>query len=137
MEGAPRTSDQREYVEEALLESGRKVDAVIFINIPETESIVRIGKRWVCKKNQHPLIMGKDIHSEKDKCPIDGSEIFQRVDDTSEGVRKRLQVYREETMPVIEYYKNKGLLIEVDGTPSIEEVNKEILKKLEKLIINK
>ena len=132
MEGAPRTMSQREYVEEALLESGRKIDAVIFINIPEEETMKRISKRWICKKNQHVLIMGKDIKSEQEKCPIDGSEIFQRIDDTPAGIKKRLEVNQKETLPVVENFRERGLLIEVDGTPSIEKVQKGILAELEK-----
>lgn len=131
MEGAPRTMSQREYVEEALLETGKKFDAVIFINIPEEETAKRISKRWNCKKG-HLLIMGKDIRSEKEKCPIDGSEIYQRTDDSPEGIKKRLQVYKDETMPVIENFRERELLIEVDGTPSIEEVFEDIISKIEK-----
>lgn len=129
MEGAPRTSDQREYVEEALLKSGRKINAVIFINIPEEETIERISKRWTCKKG-HPLIMGVDIHSEKDKCPMDGTDIFQRTDDTPKGIRNRLEVYRKETLPVIENFREREILIEVDGRPGIEEIFKNITDKI-------
>jgi len=132
-EGVPRTLDQQGYLEEEIHNSGRKINAVIFINIPEEETMKRIGKRWVCKKHQHVLIMGKDIKIEKDKCPIDGSEIFQRIDDTPAGIKKRLQVYREETMPVIENFRERGLLIEIDGTPSIVEVSREIILKLRPL----
>lgn len=132
-DGVPRRKDQAEYFEKAIKEFGRKIDAVIFVNIPEEESIKRIGKRWICKKNQHPLIMGADVKSEKDECPLDGSEIYQRIDDTPEGVKKRLKIFREETMPVIEYYREKGILIEIDGTPSIDEVLKNILDKIGKL----
>ena len=130
-EGVPRKIDQQKYLEEELIESGRKINAVVFINIPEEESIKRISKRWTCRKG-HPLIMGKDVYSDKDKCPIDASAIFQRIDDLSEGVRKRLQVYEEETMPVIENYRQRKLLIEVDGRPSIEEVRNSILTQIEK-----
>lgn len=132
-EGVPRTTDQQQYLEEEVHNSGRKIDVVIFINIPEEETMKRIGKRWVCKKHQHVLIMGKDIKSEKDKCPIDGSEIFQRIDDTPEGIKKRLKVYREETMPVIEDFRKRGLLIEIDGTPSIEEVFESIDREVKKI----
>ena len=130
-EGVPRTPDQQKYLEEEIQNSGRRIDAVIFINIPEEETAKRIFKRWICKKNRHVLIMGIDIHSEKDKCPVDGSEIFQRTDDTPAGIKKRLEVYKNETMPVVEDFRKRGLLVEIDGTPSIEEVNREILKKLE------
>lgn len=128
-EGVPRTVDQQGYLEEETHSSGRKIDAVIFINIPEEETVKRISKRWTCK-NGHPLIMGVDIQSEEDKCPIDGSEIFQRIDDTLKGIKKRLQVYREETMPVIENFRERGLLIEIDGRPSIEKVFKNITDKI-------
>ena len=131
-EGVPRTVDQQKYLEEEIRGSGRKIDAVIFINIPEEETVKRISKRWTCKKG-HPLIMGTDIQSEKDKCPHDGTEIFQRIDDTPEGIKKRLKVYREETMPVIEDFRKRELLVEIDGTPSIGKVSREILKKIKKL----
>lgn len=129
-EGVPRTIDQQQYLEEEIHNSGRKIDAVIFINIPEEETMKRISKRWVCKKHQHVLIMGKDIQSEQDKCPIDGSEIFQRIDDTPAGIKKRLDVNQKETMPVVEDYRKRGLLLEIDGTPSIEKVFENILEKL-------
>ena len=130
-EGVPRKRDQQEYLEEAIQKSGRKIDAFIFINIPEEETVKRISKRWTCKKG-HPLIMGKDIHTKDDKCPNDGTEIYQRTDDTPEGIKKRLEVYKEETIPVVENFRERGLLIEVDGRPSIEEVSASIVRELEK-----
>ena len=87
-------------------------------------------RKTTCKKG-HPLIMGVDIKSEKDKCPIDGAEIFQRLDDTPAGIKKRLQVNQEETMPVVENFRERGLLVEIDGTPSIDEVFENILEKLD------
>jgi adenylate kinase len=133
-ESVPRKVDQQKYLEEEIQNSGRKIDAVIFINISEEETVKRIGKRWICKKNQHVLILGKDIKNEKDKCPIDGSDIFQRADDTPGGIKKRLEVYRKETMPVIEDYRKRDLLVEIDGTPSIEEVSKKIDDELKSRI---
>jgi len=132
-DGVPRRQDQKEYLENALREFGRKIDAVILVNIPEEESVKRISRRWICEKNQHPLIMGVDVQSEKDRCPFDGSKIFQRLDDTPEGARKRLRVYQEETVPVIEDFRRRGLLIKIDGTPKIEEVSQKIFSEIEKL----
>jgi adenylate kinase len=128
-EGVPRTPDQQKYFEDEMRESGRKIDSVIFISIPEEETIKRISKRWTCKKG-HPLIMGVDVRSEKEKCPIDGTEIFQRTDDTPEGIQKRLEVYKKETMPVIENFRERGLLIEINGRPGIEDVFKNIVNKI-------
>jgi adenylate kinase len=132
-EGVPRTTDQQEYLEKELKESGRKIDAVVFINIPEEESIKRIGKRWTCKKCGLPLIMGVDIKKSSDICPKCGGETYQRLDDTPEGVRKRLEVFRKETMSVVEYYRKRGILIEIDGRASIEEVSRNILSSLSRL----
>jgi len=132
-DGVPRREDQLRYFEEAMQEFGRKIDAVINIDLPEEEAIKRISKRRVCKKNEHVLIMGKDVKSENDKCPNCGSEIFQRIDDAPERIKTRLGIYHKDTKAVVDYYREKEILIEIDGWPSIEEVNKLILEKLGKL----
>jgi len=74
--------------------------------------------------------MGKDIQSKDEQCPICEGKIVQRTDDTPEGIEKRLQVFREETLPVIEYFRKKNLVLEVDGQKKIEEVFQEIINKL-------
>jgi len=132
-EGVPRREDQLQYFEKA---SGfkRTIEAVIVIDLPRKDSIKRLSKRWVCRKNEHILIMGKDIKNKQDKCPICGSQIQQRIDDTPKRIKKRLNIYYRDTKPVIDYYRQKGILIEIDGRPSIEEVHKNILKKLKKRI---
>ena len=129
-DGVPRREDQLRYFEEAMQEFGRKIDVVISINLSEEESIKRISKRRICRQNEHVLIMRKDIKSENDKCPICGSEIFQRIDDTPERIKTRLGIYFNDTKAVVDYYKDKGLLVEVDGSPNIGEVSKSILVKL-------
>jgi len=130
IDGAPRTMDQASYLEEALLEFGRKISKLIFINISEETSIERISKRWVCEKCKINLIMGKDIQSAQEQCPVCEGKIMQRVDDTPEGVHKRLEIFRNETMLVIEYFRGKNLVLEIDGQKSIEEVFEEIVNKL-------
>ena len=130
IDGAPRTMDQAQYLEEALLEFGRKINKLIFVNIPAEESKKRISKRWVCEKCKATLIMGKDIQSADENCPICEGRIIQRIDDTPEGIEKRLKVFQEETMPVIEYFRTKNLVLEIDGQKPIEEVFEEITNKL-------
>lgn len=132
-DGVPRREDQLRYFEEAMQEFGRKIDAVININLSEEESVKRISRRRICRKNEHVLIMGKDIKDEKEKCPVCGSEIFQRIDDTPERIKTRLGIYYKDTKDVIDYYKQKSLLIEIDGCPSIEEVFENIMKEIEKI----
>jgi len=129
-DGAPRTVDQVEYMEEVLLSHGRKIDRVFFIDIPEEESIKRTSRRWNCKKCEAVLIMGKDIKKESNKCPKCGGEIFRRPDDTPEGVKKRLEVFKKETVPVLEHFSNKGLLAKVNGMKPVNKVFDQILENI-------
>ncbi|HCP08395.1 MAG TPA: adenylate kinase [Candidatus Moranbacteria bacterium] len=125
-DGVPRTMDQLEYIESALLEFGRKINIVFLISIPEEESIARISKRWICKKCKTVLIMGKDVQAKEDKCPKCGEDLIQREDDTIEGIKTRLKIFKDETMPVVEYYKNNGLLVEINGIQTVEKVFEDI-----------
>lgn len=129
-DGFPRNMDQAEYLEKTMKEFGRQVDKVVFVNISEEESLKRISKRWICEKCKKTFILGKDIKNEKEKCPDCGGKIIQRIDDTEEGVIKRLGIFRKETVPVIEHYKKQGKLIEIDGAQTIEKVFEDILEKL-------
>ncbi len=132
IDGAPRTLEQAKFLEKLLQEFGRKIDKVFFVNISEKESIKRISKRWNCQKCKEILIMGRNVKSDTDKCPKCGGDIYQREDDTKEGVKKRLEVFRKQTLPAIEYFGKKGLLAEINGEGSVEDVFKEIAN-----IINK
>jgi adenylate kinase len=127
-DGAPRTFDQIKYLENAMLEVGRKIDHVIFISIPEQESIKRTSKRRICNNCQAILVMGKGIKKETDKCPKCGGEFSQRKDDTPEGIKKRLEVFKAETMPVLDYYGKEGILIKIDGMRPAKKVFEDIIK---------
>lgn len=129
-DGVPRTMDQEQYLEEALQEFGRKIDKVFFIDISEKESIRRISQRWNCVECKKILIMGKDIKKDTDQCPFCRGKIERRADDTPEGIKKRLEIFQKETVPVLEYFRKKGILVELDGEKSIEEVSQEILKHM-------
>jgi adenylate kinase len=127
-DGAPRTIDQVGYLEDAMLEMGRKIDHVFFISIPEQESIKRTSKRRICDSCQTILVMGKRIKNETDKCPECGGEISQRKDDTPEGIKKRLEVFKKETIPVLEHYEKEGTLIKIDGMQPTKQVFEDIIK---------
>lgn len=129
-DGVPRTMDQEQYLEEALQEFGRKIDKVFFIDISQEESIQRISRRWNCLHCGRILIMGKDLKKETDSCPSCQGKINRRIDDTPEGVKKRLEVFQKETLPVLEYFKQKGVLVELNGEKTIEAVSQEILKNM-------
>ena len=130
VDGIPRTMAQIAPTEAALADCGRKINKVISIILPREISVERITKRYACSDCHKRLIMGTDIKEVSDVCPECGGEIYQRSDDSPEGVSKRLDIFYKETVPVIEYYREKGLLVEVDGKGSIEEVFEEIVKKI-------
>ena len=129
-DGVPRRKDQLEYFEAAMVEFGRKIDKVVFIDLSEEESIKRISIRRVCRKCKTTYILGKDVQNEKDACSKCGGEVILRPDDNEEGVRKRLGIFREETMPVVEHYKKQEKTIDINGDQTIDEVFMEILDKL-------
>ncbi len=130
-DGTPRKVDQVEYFEDMIEEMGRKISNLIYINIPEKESIERISKRWQCEKCKRILIMGKDVESPENQCPDCEGKIVQRADDTLEGIKKRLDIFKNETIPVIENFRKRGLLIEINGEKSIEGVFQNICQKLD------
>lgn len=130
-DGVPRKMDQAMYFEDVLSESGRKVSHLIYIKVSEEESIERITKRWQCEKCKKVLIMGKDVQSPEDQCPECEARIVQRADDTLEGIKKRLDIFEKETVPVIKYYKEKGKVIEINGEQIMEKVFQDICKKID------
>jgi len=129
-DGVPRAVDQMQYIDEALLEFGRKLDKVVYIKVSKEEVTNRIIKRWVCESCKEVLIMGRDIQSESDTCPKCQGKIIKRPDDTLEGIEKRWGVFEKETMPVIEEYRKRNILVEINGEQTKQEVFAEILKKI-------
>jgi adenylate kinase len=130
LDSAPRTVGQIDLVEKLLEELGRPIDRAIYIKLPMEESIARISKRYACTVCYRHFVIDKHIKSSDDPCPTCGGPIMQRGDDTPEGIAKRLKTFYQVTVPVIEHYKEKGILIEVDGHKSVEEVFEDITNKL-------
>ena len=123
LDGFPRTIAQAEALEQALAQAGRRVACVPYIKVSEQTLLLRLGGRWicpVCQTTYHVLYSPPKVAGICDK---DGSPLYQRPDDTEETARNRLQVYFQQTAPLIAYYRDKGLLVEVDGEQSIEAVH--------------
>jgi adenylate kinase len=130
LDGAPRRSSQIDEVESVFQTHGRSLGRVVFLALPEEESVRRIVVRRSCSLCRRPVILGKDTAADEDRCPSCGGVLEQRKDDTPEGVRKRLEVFMRETSPVIEYYRTAGKLLEADATLGIEELYGSIIKGL-------
>lgn len=130
LDSAPRTVGQIEPVEKMLVEMQRPINKAIYITLPYEESVSRITKRYACTVCYRHFVLGKHIAGHEDPCPTCGGPVMQRADDTPDGVAKRLKTFYEVTVPVIEKYREKGLLIEVDGNQAVEKVFEDILKQL-------
>lgn len=134
LDGFPRTPAQAEALD-AMLEAmpgefGGQVNAVPYINVPEEVLIERLTGRWTCRAQGHIFHQKFNPPAQAGICDYDGSELYQREDDKAETVIRRIRVYLEQTSPLIEYYRSRGLLVEVDGTQSIERVSSSLLAAL-------
>ena len=132
LDGYPRTTVQAEALETLLAEFGGKVNYVPFITAPEAVLIERLSGRWTCRANGHIFHDKYNPPRMAGMCDIDGSELYQREDDKSDTVVRRIQVYLNQTAPLVEYYRGRGILSEIDGAQPIENVSAELLKILGK-----
>jgi len=130
LDGFPRTPAQAEALAAILADFRGKVQAVPYINVVEDVLIERLTGRWTCRAQGHVFHEKHNPPRTPGVCDVDGSELYQRDDDKAETVKRRIRVYLEQTQPLIDYYRQRGLLIEVDGTNPIEQVTKDLLAKL-------
>jgi adenylate kinase len=127
LDGFPRTAPQAAALTEALEFKGKRVSAALYIRVDDETLVGRLSGRWICRKCghiYHEKFAPPRVHG---VCDIDGGELYQREDDTREKAKKRVQVFHEETEPIIEYYRQRGVLCEVDGDRYIEVVTEELL----------
>ncbi len=131
LDGFPRTIPQAEALTEALLEKGEKIDYAIDVAVPDEAIISRMSGRRAC------LTCGATYHVEfnppkqEGVCDTCGAALVQRDDDKPETVKKRLSVYHQQTQPLIEYYERQGVLRQVDGTKSMDQVFAGIIEILD------
>ncbi len=130
IDGIPRRESQIQQVLQALADSGRILNKVIYIDVPETISVERISKRYACEGCRRSYILDKNLIDSAKPCRYCGGRISQRADDTEEGVRKRHQIFHQETLPVVRYFESTGHLLHVDGNQETYKVFKFILEHL-------
>ena len=130
LDGFPRTIAQAQALDKGLQDMGRQIDLVIYLNVPRQELLERLSGRYICRANQHVY----NIHSRPPKvpgiCDIDGSELYQRSDDTVEGVQRRLDIFFNQTIRLLDYYGNQHKLREVDGNQDIDQVQAALLRTI-------
>jgi len=132
LDGFPRTPAQAEALEAMLGEFGGRVDSVPLITASEDILVDRLTGRWTCRANGHVFNEKTNPPKEDKKCDFDGSELYQRDDDKEETVKNRIQVYVNQTAPLISYYREHGKLIEINGAQSIDRVTEDLLAALKK-----
>lgn len=131
MDGFPRTPIQAEAFAEMLSEIDGQVISVPYICVPDEILIERLAGRWTCRKEGHIFHEKYNPPRQPGICDIDGSELYQRDDDKTETVKRRIRVYTEQTQPLIDYYRQHGVLAEVDGKKPIEQVTDDLLLALQ------
>jgi adenylate kinase len=122
LDGFPRTIAQAEALDEALAAQGHKISAVANIAVPDEVLVERVSGRRICRTCGEAYHVKFNPPEEPGVCDQDGGELYQRDDDQPETVRKRLKVYWKQTSPLIDYYRDKGVLVEVNGDQSIDAV---------------
>jgi adenylate kinase len=132
LDGFPRTPAQAEALETMLQEFDGHVDVVPFVTAEEDVLVERLGGRWTCRANGHIFNEKSNPPKNDNVCDFDGSELYQRDDDKAETVKRRIEVYFDQTSPLISYYRDHGKLVEIDGTRSIDQVTEDLLAAVKK-----
>lgn len=132
LDGFPRTPAQADALEKMLAEFGGEVNVVPYITADESVLVERASGRWTCRAKGHIYHEKYNPPKQAGICDDDGSELYQRDDDKVETVTKRIRVYLEQTMPLVEYYRKAGKLVEIDGAQAVEQVTAGLLAVLKK-----
>lgn len=126
LDGFPRNLAQAEALDRMLGEMGLDLTHVLLLDVPDEEIVRRLTARRVCPRCGAVYNLITNPPKEDGKCDRCGAELVQRPDDTEEVVRKRLEVYKAQTEPLVDYYSKKGLLVRVNGVGSLDEVYERI-----------
>jgi adenylate kinase len=124
MDGFPRTIPQAEALAALLRELGKHFDRVVYLKVETDELVKRLAGRMTCPIDQKTYPPGTTT------CPADGASLIQREDDKPEAVKQRIEIFLEKTMPLLDFYRRQGLVSEIDGVGTIDEIHKRILAVL-------
>lgn len=131
LDGFPRTIFQANSLNEALREKFNEgIGRIIYIKVDTDALLQRLSGRWICPVCQTPYHELNNPPKVTGVCDEEGAELYQRDDDKRSTAERRLQVYFNQTMPLIEYYKKQGLLLEINGQQSVENVTHDIIESL-------
>ena len=121
IDGFPRTVPQANALDVLMVELGKRFDRVIYLKVGVEELLKRLSGRLVCPVCQRTYPPGTEA------CAVDGSGLVQREDDKPEAVRPRIEIYLEKTVPVLDHYRASGLVSEIDGLGTIDQISRQVL----------
>jgi len=122
LDGFPRTREQATTLDRALAERGESLQRVLFLHVPKDKLMSRLADRWTCGTCLRSYNLKTHAPKVDKVCDVDGTPLYQRVDDRTETVERRLTVYLESTEPLVAYYKQHNRLVEIDGDRPETEV---------------
>jgi adenylate kinase len=130
LDGFPRNVEQAKALDKALKIQNKIIDKAVYIKVSEAELLKRLTGRWVCRNCQTPYHEISSPPKVKGKCDKCGGELYQRADDNTETIKKRLEVFFSETAPLIGYYSGEGKLLEIQGEGSMDDITERIIRAL-------
>jgi adenylate kinase len=131
LDGFPRTLGQAQALDRELDEVGRTLKMALYLEVPVDVLVERAAGRWTCRICQATYNYRVNPPRQQGVCDIDGGELYQREDDRLDVVSERIKVYIQDTVPVVDYYRERGILREINGTRDIEAVAADIEQQLE------
>ncbi|QQD84263.1 adenylate kinase [Jeotgalicoccus sp. ATCC 8456] len=126
LDGFPRTVEQAEALNKIMEELGSQIDQTIYVEVPEEELMNRLTGRRICETCGATYHLVFNPPKTEGICDLDGGKLYQREDDNPETVQNRLEINVKQTAPLLDFYKELGVLSTVDGSKDIEEVFEEI-----------
>lgn len=123
LDGFPRTLAQAQALDQRLATEQRSISCALYLDVPFETLVDRTAHRWTCRTCQTTYNYATNPPQVRGVCDVDGGPLFQREDDRADVVRERIKVYLENTTPVVEYYRARGILRQVDGSGDIDTVS--------------
>ena len=130
LDGFPRTRDQAAALDSALKARSQPLDKALLVDVPKTELVRRLGGRFICRECQAPHNLEESQFASPPPCERCSGELYQRDDDRPEAIQVRIGVYQEQTAPVLDFYRERGLLEEISGVGAVDEINARALQAL-------
>jgi adenylate kinase len=128
LDGFPRTVPQAEALKDMFAKNNKKIDRAILLDVSDTEVIKRLSGRFYCPKCNAGYNYPAQMPKQEGVCDQDGEKLLRRPDDEEDVVKNRLEVYKEQTQPIVDFYKTESLLVSVPGEGDIDTIYGELLK---------